>query len=435
MSISVLPGGILPGAPSAAQVAKAAQVELVIDSTNGTLGGNGSAGAPWKFASQFAQGVGAASLGEVNVAMTVTIKASLDTTDPFVRPRLGSSGTLVVTGSAGATTRHTGSVTATAATNPAAGTNEGTTITDSALSGNWDVAGPSGDSLLSDISGGQRLRIISGSHQGTIGWALASLGSKKARFTQPISGSMELPFPTLPTLIALSIGDPYVIELLPTIRALDPHAYAEPSLGPGSDTFFRTIFEGLSFGGLASTPLSLPWVAKAGLQGVMFSGCSLGAMGGFYVAHGCYIDNVYMREGDQIGLYACGVRSSFDEVLTVNGRLTIDKGTIFQSMRVYLESGSSMDWINGAVFDSPAAGIDVQPQSVAALATCYGKGNAQGCRARIPGATVALKATPTLCGASAGTNELVVGGAAATTWAAAVATAVVNVGTAVGAYA
>ncbi len=435
MTVSYLPGGNLPGAASAAQVANAARVALYIDRVNGTLGGDGSVGSPWKFAWQFAQGVGATSLGEVNVAMTVNVLASTDTDDPFVRPRLGSAGTLVVTGSAGATTRHTGSVTASVAANAAAGTNEGTTITDSALSSDWDGAGPNGETLLSDAGGGQRLRITSGARQGTTCWGLASLGSKRGRFTRPIAGSTALPFPALPTLITLSNGDPYVIELLPTIRALDPHAYAEPSLGSGSDTFFRTIFEGLSFGGVSTTPLGLPWIAKTGLQGVMFLGCALGAMGGFYRAQGCFADNIVMREGDDIELYACGVLSSFDSYLLVRGRLVVDKGTIFDGMTVNPLGGSAVDWIDGAVFDSGAAGIDVEPGANVALATCYGKANAIGGRVRIPGAVVALKGTPTLCGASATTNELKVGASAATTWAAAHAVAVTNTGSVVGTYA
>lgn len=418
-----------PGQPSAAQVLAIAQAALVIDPLNGTLNGTGSVSAPWRFASQFAQAVGAFTSNELNIAMTVTLKGSLPITDPFVRPRIGASGTLLVTGSPGATTLHTssGGFTAVSAPNATSGTNEAQTLTDTALAGDWTVAGPGGTSLL-----GKRIRITSGARAGTICWPLKNIATKKARCTRPMDGSVSLPLASSPTLTTPAASDPYVVEDLPQMLAVDHSGYVDSSLGASTDTFYRTIFEGVRLVGVATTPLGLANAGPpSGLNGIVFVGCDLGALGGSYQARGCLVDNGTQLPGDYLYLMASGCLSSFDTQFLVRGQLWVDYGTVFQGLTMIVLGDGDVAWIDGALFDAPGNGIALDVgSSMSVDGPCYGKGNAtRGIHLATPGSNVGLKGvTPTLTGA--GGDVLV--GSTGKTWAEVVATPTTVAGSTIG---
>lgn len=211
-------GPVTPGSPSAPAVraaladpATCLQTAWAINPSTGSDTGAGTSAAPLRTAQELAR---RRTGCVVNGLVTVTVAASLLSTDWPSFPAIGPLGYEVWTCAGGATALRAGTLTgATAASASAAAT-----VSDSGANFATACAGGS--------CAGRRLRITGGARAGAVAWVAFVVSGTQLRTSGPVID----PFVAAPSAItsppgyaslataAVTTGDPYVLEDLPLLR-------------------------------------------------------------------------------------------------------------------------------------------------------------------------------------------------------------------------
>jgi hypothetical protein len=131
-------------------------------------------------------------------------------------------------------------------------------ITDTNLSDTWANLG-----LIN-----QRIRISGGAREGAIAWLAKDLGAKKARASEwKVS---ELPIASQYSTVNAQVGDPYVVESLPSIQRL--RINTQMAMTGNAFTDGKLLFEGLEIGTDTNV---LSNISCDQIYGVQFLNCYL----------------------------------------------------------------------------------------------------------------------------------------------------------------
>jgi hypothetical protein len=347
----------------------------------------------------------------ISQQMTVTLLSALQPDDYITEPLTGLSGFFLVTGSAGATPLHSGTLTGAAAQSG----NAPPTVADAGV--NWSAGGPGASSLI-----GYRLRVTSGPRQGAVCWLVHDSGTGVAVVSDP-EILTTLPTQFTPTSVNLAAGDPYVIESLPLVPIIvSPYgcgAAGEDLAG----NFVRFMYEGILFPQTAYTTADTRECFQR-----QFVACNMGAIetSAIYLAciwlaaPGFYLE---FSPGFEMVILGCvfvflpGPGLSGSGLLIAAGAsVTLDSGTFSYGAPIIVIGwlgitqylNGSFTGVSAGVVDSYGAGIVVEPGGlVHARYPLWGSGNAgPGIQVRA-GGTVVYETKPTITGAG---GDTIVGG-------------------------
>lgn len=382
---------------AASQAAAAAQAAWFIDPVNGSDAATGlTSGTALKTDRERARRVGAAP---ITTAIKVTLLGSASSGDYLSPPIVGPGGFVLFTGSPGATTNRTGTLTAAAAQS---GNSQGT-VSDSSLPTSWAAS-----SLLA-----RRLRITSGARAGAVTWIANEPVAKTAGVGDPETYAVTYPPSVAGTTVTLST-DPYVAELLPEWLIL-PQNTQVAQFNYTGNTNAMLAFEGISFSDTARTGGAVLYSeAKINQFGtsntVLFYGCYMGGITGVFTAIACCWEDfgLHTYAGSAIYLLGCVVLG--DIFVYQGAAIYPQQGTIFV--------GGGGNFIDGAMvsqnaqacgfINSSVDGFCVNPPGKVWMSgAMWGSGNA-GYGAKVLGqGQLTYTGTPTLTGTS---GNAIVGG-------------------------
>jgi hypothetical protein len=376
--------GYPPPTPSSVRTAVADQTACALSYyVNPSTGSDANAGTTSGAALQHAQEIKRRQFGcTVNTSTTWTILGSLNAGDWITTPAIGPAGRLLITGTPGATTLATGTLTAAAAHS---GNNQGT-ITDS--SQNWSTGGPGSTSLVGfrlDITGGN-----GGTRTGTTTWITSDKGSHVAGVGDPELVVTSAPIPFYLTSQTLAAGDTYAVRSLPMVRNLQVGP-----IDPDTGQQEHLVFEGLSWDNQApygGTEVLSVVSATTQANHIRFIGCAMGNISGTFFAHVSQWGDYSLDQGSGNNIYAYGSVFGGDMECLPGAYCFFSQGSIATPTAANLSTTCIQVYGTMIVGASPGGGDGFG---------CFGAPN-QGIQV-VPGGTLTASDTIPIWGASNGT--------------------------------